>query len=885
LLHEKEVDPMHRRYSWIVAACAASAVSILLGRTTARGDSADDMISQTAPLRWVSAVDAKPLHYPAYFNDLDKAQANLSAGRYHAAYALALDAKLTKPTDQARRASIAAQALDPLGRSTEALNLLSVPAIANDPVVLLERAQVLAGQNRLAEALSDIHKLLALKPDSIAGHYWLGNLSEMAGDEPGALAAYTWFATDPHDYNKKWRNGEDDPAFDDAEQVTLIARGLDRWASMTENYKNNPDLNNQILNMFVKSYNEIDRDYWPAHTYAAAYFFAHDQQVEAGKELTQAIAANPHDPDSLNLAGMLSMQQYDFAGVEKAVDALRNVDPTSTAGDLLAARNYMAERVPEHALPLITGVLNKQPKNIEALGLLAACDALQLHDDLCGKVLAEVDALDPHNASAYMEVANSLSGMRQYDRSAAMYKIAIDRAPWSSDALTGIGLLYTQAGDEKAAGDWLEQAHELDPFNLEATNYLRLLTMMGTYKHVISSNGHFELIFDERSDPVLPYYMLDYLESVHDQICSTFHYEPKVSTLIEVFPTHEAFSVRTTGNSWIPTVGASTGRIIALVAPRTGEKMGTFNWADVLRHEYTHTVTLGETDNRIQHWLTEGLAVWEEQMPMRWEWVPMLNAAVKQHQLFPLDQLTWAFVRPKRPIDRQLAYAESYWIVCYVEEKYGHDTMLRMLADCRDAEPQEVFFPKETKRSPADFMTDFTAWCTKQVNGWGYDPATTLKYDALRKTAEDQVANKQYSAAIPTWEAIAKLRPVDKLPQERLAGLYLLTKNHDKALEHLIRLQQVELMNNRYAMRVARLMRDDKDWKGEAKYALDSVYINPSDIAAHELLAEADENLGNTDGETREKKVIAILNQQEEDAAKAGDTPAAPSGDAPSGAQ
>jgi hypothetical protein len=263
--------------------------------------------------------------------------------------------------------------------------------------------------------------------------------------------------------------------------------------------------------------------------------------------------------------------------------------------------------------------------------------------------------------------------------------------------------------------------------------------------------------------------------------------------------------------------------------------------------------------------------------------VPMLNDAVKKNQLFPLDQLTWAFVRPKRPIDRQLAYAESYWTVCYVEEKYGHDTMLKMLADCRDAEPQEVFFPKETHRSPTDFLADFKIWCNKQVDGWGYDPATTAKYNALRKTGDAQIAAKQFTDAIPTWEQIAKLRPVDKLPQERLAGLYLATLNHDQAVTHLIRLQQVELMNNRYAMRIARLMRDDQNWKDEAKYALDSVYINPSDIQAHELLAQADEKLGNTDGEAREKKVLDILNKQAEENANT-DTPP-PSSDAPSGAQ
>ena len=107
-----------------------------------------------------------------------------------------------------------------------------------------------------------------------------------------------------------------------------------------------------------------------------------------------------------------------------------------------------------------------------------------------------------------------------------------------------------------------------------------------------------------------------------------------------------------------------------------------------------------------------------------------------------------------------MAYAESYWIVCYVEQTYGHETMLRMLDDCKNAEPQAVFFPKETHRSPTEFMADFTAWCEKQVDTWGYDKATTAKYNDLRKQGEAQIADKDFTAAAATWEQIAKLRPV-----------------------------------------------------------------------------------------------------------------------------
>jgi cellulose synthase operon protein C len=370
---------------------------------------------------------------------------------------------------------------------------------------------------------------------------------------------------------------------------------------------------------------------------------------------------------------------------------------------------------------------------------------------------------------------------------------------------------------------------------------------------------------------------------VQADICQQFHYTPPLKTYIEVFPTHAEFSVRTTGSSWIGTVGASTGRVIALVAPRGGEStMGTFNWSQVLRHEYTHTVTLGVTDNRIQHWMTEGLAVNEEQAPMRWEWVPMLYHAVKNNELFPLDQLTWGFIRPKRPIDRQLAYAESYWVCRYVEETYGHDAILRMLDDCRNAMPQEEFFPKETGRPMDQFQSDFFTWCGRQIAKWGYDDETSKKVDVLRDQAEALLQKRQYADSAKVWEQILALRPVDALPHQRLAGIYLAPEVHDpeKAIVQLEALEKVELKDNRYSKRIARLYRDMGKWTDEARFALRSVYIDPYDLSGHELLSQADEKLGDAKGVEREQRVIDILNkwkaaQDESDSSNA-DKPPAP---------
>jgi hypothetical protein len=298
--------------------------------------------------------------------------------------------------------------------------------------------------------------------------------------------------------------------------------------------------------------------------------------------------------------------------------------------------------------------------------------------------------------------------------------------------------------------------------------------------------------------------------------------------------------------------------------------MGTFNWARVLRHEYTHTVTLGATDNRIAHWFTEGLAVWEEQSPVPWDWVPMLYHAVSKKEFFPLDQLTWAFVRPKRPIDRQLAYAESFWICQYVEETYGHDAILKMLELMRHADRQEDVFPKVTGKTIPQFMDEFEAWSQKQVAKWGYDEESNKKYEELRKKGEDLIGSRQFAEAAKVWEEIAALRPADSLPHQRLAGLYLAkdVNEPDKAAAQLEILSKVELKDNRYAKRLARLYRDLKQWDKAGTWALDSVYIDPYDIPAHEVLLEVCENTNNAAGAEREKRVIAELTQLRENQKK-----------------
>jgi tetratricopeptide (TPR) repeat protein len=452
--------------------------------------------------------------------------------------------------------------------------------------------------------------------------------------------------------------------------------------------------------------------------------------------------------------------------------------------------------------------------------------------------------------------------MRQYPRSIAKYKIAIERAPWWTDARNGLGLLYTQSGDEDDAKATLDAAHAWDPYNLRTTNYLRLLDDLSGFAR--KETAHFVVMYDAKIDPIIPEYFSDYLESIHAQVAKQYQAEPPVKTYIEVFPTHDAFSVRTTGSPWIGTVGASTGRVIAMVSPRKGEAtMGPFNWAQVLRHEYTHTVTLAATDNRIPHWMTEGLAVYEEHSPLKWEWIPMLYAAVNNNGLFTMENLTWGFVRPRKPTDRSLAYAQSYWICKYIEETFGHDAILKMLAAFKNGSSEKAAFENVLGKSLSQFQTDFFAWTARQVEGWGYDKETSEKYTKLREKGESQIKASQYAEALTTWQEIARLRPVDALPHARLAGLYLTKQINqpEKAIEELKILHAVELKDNRYAKQIARVYRDIRKLDDAKTYAMQSVYIDPYDLDAHKLALEVAELASDQPTVDREKQVIPVLEQ------------------------
>ena len=157
-------------------------------------------------------------------------------------------------------------------------------------------------------------------------------------------------------------------------------------------------------------------------------------------------------------------------------------------------------------------------------------------------------------------------------------------------------------------------------------------------------------------------------------------FEPKDKTMIDLMPDHQWFGVRIAGMPQIHTIAASTGPLIAMESPRVGVgHLGPYDWVRVLRHEFTHTVTLARTRNRIPHWFTEASAVYNEQSPRDWNTCQLLAAAHRQNKLFDFTEINLAFIRPKTPHDRPLAYAQAEWMYEYIIARAGPKAPLELM--------------------------------------------------------------------------------------------------------------------------------------------------------------------------------------------------------------
>jgi tetratricopeptide (TPR) repeat protein len=263
-------------------------------------------------------------------------------------------------------------------------------------------------------------------------------------------------------------------------------------------------------------------------------------------------------------------------------------------------------------------------------------------------------------------------------------------------------------------------------------------------------------------------------------------YKPKGPILVEVFNNHEMFSGRTVALPDLHTIGACTGRVVAMVSPQGKGVRKPFNWARVLRHELVHVFNLEQTDFLVPHWLTEGLAVEHEGFPRPQVWNQLLLERVPGGEgLYTLDTIDMGFVRPRSPLDWHLAYCQSQLYVGYLREKYGPQAVGGLLDAYRDGLDTAAAIARVCRVDQAAFEKGYRAYLDGVVGALKGRPAEkALSFSELREAHEKDPADLDVAARL----AEQYLRR-DRAQARKLADAVLAKrKNHPLASVVLARL-------------------------------------------------------------------------------------------------
>ena len=352
------------------------------------------------------------------------------------------------------------------------------------------------------------------------------------------------------------------------------------------------------------------------------------------------------------------------------------------APDYVDARIFLAQRdlddqEHEAAGAALERALEINPRSLEARSLIAAVAYVEDRLDDFDAEVARVLEINPAYGDVYRVAGNLTARKYRFPEAVTLVRRGLEIDPDNSRSHAELGLHLLRTGDEPAARVALERSFADDPYDVVTYNLLDLLDALDEFETFEEGDLVVRLHRDEA--PVMKSYVLSLAQRALDDLSARYDFKPEGPILIEMFPRHDDFAVRTLGlPGMIGALGACFGSVVTLDSPRA-RTPGEFNWEATLWHEMAHVITLQMSNQRIPRWMSEGLSTFEEKRA-RPDWARDQDlgfaTALNEDNVLSLRDLNSGFSRPETI---SMAYFQASVLVEHLIDAYGESTIHQML--------------------------------------------------------------------------------------------------------------------------------------------------------------------------------------------------------------
>jgi len=565
--------------------------------------------------------------------------------------------------------------------------------------------------------------------------------------------------------------------------------------------------------------------------------------------LQQALEINPHHIPSLLMQGDFLVRSELYEEARAALDEILRINPRQPSAFAYLATVAHLQNQPEQEAEYRLQALEHYSSNPEV-------------DYLIGKKLAE--------KYRFAEAARYLQRSLVLDPEYEASRIEL--------AQNELRLGNIQRGWQLAS-----EINSRDPYNVVAHNLVTLRDEMRDYATL--SGDLFVVRMDRRESHLYGDRVLQLLQKASRVLTEKYKIEIEGPVYVEIFHRQADFAIRTFGTpGGDGFLGVCFGNVITMNSPAAqGAKLTS--WESVLWHEFCHVVTLNKTANKMPRWLSEGISVYEESLANP-AWGQSMNPTYRRMILggdvTPVSELSSAFLRPPSALHLQFAYFQSAMVVEYLVQRYGLETLHRVLDDLRIGMPINESLARYAG-SMELLDREFAKYADEKARhylaeaDWS-DP--DLPEDAgiellqarleknpnniqlLQRTAAYWIDNDEFDKAISICQQLIQLGydvPGESHPYLILAQIHRERGDDVQEAAQLEAYLKVEADAGDVLSRLLELSASREEWPKVIRFAERYLGVNPLIALGHRYLATAAEASGDLPAAIHSLEALSVL--------------------------